>query len=144
MILFFNNYVWLVVRDLANVWALKCCTIGWGDKAYRVADNGLHLGDMVGGKGFVSRLEIEDLSMTASPGAAASEYLAALEPTKENNLLGRGNVEHFAVHLLRVENEGLVNSCGDWVIGLDGPALSFRAYFRSKLQPSLLFSFIKV
>ena len=76
--------------------------------------------------GFVTGLEIEDLSMTASPGATASEYLAALEPTKENYLLGRGNVEHFAVHLLRVENEGLVNSCGDWVIGLDGPyALSF-------------------
>ena len=116
----------------------------WASPSYRILYDLLNVFISECRIGFVTGLEIEDLSMTASPGAAASEYLAALEPTKENNLLGRGNVEHFAVHLLRVENEGLVNSCGDWVIGLDGPALSFRAYFRSKLQPSLLFSFIKV
>ena len=69
----------------------------------------------------VARLEIKDLSLPSRPGTAASEDLAALEPTEEDDLLGVGNIKSFAVHLLGVKHEGLVNARGNGVIRLDAP-----------------------
>ena len=74
----------------------------------------------------MSGLEVENSAVSACEGATASEYLAALEPTEEDYFLGGGNVEHFAIHLFGIENEGFVNACGDGVVGLNAPdPLSF-------------------
>ena len=71
--------------------------------------------------GLVSGLEIEDLSVSASPSATAAEYLTAVEPTHEDNLFGIRNIKALTVHLLGIENKGLVNACGDGMVGLYSP-----------------------
>ena len=71
--------------------------IGAGDRnvlfhgtrpSYRVLEDLLDIFVLIRGIALVTGLEIEDLSVTARPGASAAEDLAALEPTEENDLLG--------------------------------------------------------
>ena len=83
---------------------------------YGIFDNALNVFVLEGAVGFVTGLEVEDLSVAASPSASASEYLTAVEPTHKNNIVGIGNIKALAVHLLGLENEGLGNACGDGMI----------------------------
>ncbi len=47
----------------------------------------------------MSRLEVEDLTVTASETATATEDVAALVPANEDQFIRRGDVEVLAVHL---------------------------------------------
>ena len=71
--------------------------------------------------GLVTGLEVENSAVSARKGATASEYLAAVEPAHEDDILGIGNIKGLAVHLLGIENECFVNSCSDGVVGLNCP-----------------------
>ena len=89
--------------------------------SYSVLDDLLNVFILEGLVGLVTGLEVEYSAVTAGEGATASEYLSAVEPTEEYYLVGLGNIKALAVHLFGLENEGLVNACGDRVVGLDGP-----------------------
>ena len=109
---------------------LECLEVRAGDlkvllngasPSYSVLDNLLNVLVLEGLVGLVTGLEVEDSAVAACEGATASEYLAAVEPTHKDYILGIGNIKGLAVHLLGVENEGLVNSCSDGVVGLNCP-----------------------
>ena len=109
---------------------LKCLEVRAGDleillygasPSYSVLDNLLNVLVLEGLVSLVTGLEVEDSAVSACEGATASEYLAAVEPTHKDDILGIGNIEGLAVHLLGIENEGLVNSRSDGVIGLNCP-----------------------
>ena len=89
--------------------------------SYSVLDDLLNVFILEGLVGLVTGLEVENSAVAAGKGAAASEDLTAVEPTEEDDLVGLGNVKAFAVHLFGLKHEGLVNACGDRVVGLDGP-----------------------
>ena len=89
--------------------------------SYCVLDDLLNVFVLEGLVGLVTGLEVEYSSVTARKGATASEYLAAVEPTEEDHLVGLGNIKAFAVHLLGLEDEGLANACSDRVVGLYRP-----------------------
>ena len=76
--------------------------------SYCVLDDLLNVFVLEGLVGLVTGLEVEYSSVTARKGATASEYLAAVEPTEEDHLVGLGNIKAFAVHFLRLEDEGRV------------------------------------
>ena len=109
---------------------LKCLEVRAGDlkvllygasPSYSVLDNLLNVLVLEGLVGLVTGLEIENSAVSACECATASEYLAAVEPAHEDYILGIGNIEGLAVHLLGIENEGLVNSRSDGVVGLNSP-----------------------
>ena len=93
----------------------------------RVLDYPLNVLVLEGGVGLVTGLEVEYPAVAASPGATASEYLAAVEPTHKDDLLGVGNSKGLAVHLLGIENKGGLNALRDGMIGVDGPDTLSRA-----------------
>ena len=66
-------------------------------------------------------LEVEDPAHAARPGAAGAEHLAAGEPADEHQIVGLGNVEVLAVHLLVGQLEGLGNAPGDGMGGAGAP-----------------------
>ena len=69
----------------------RCCP------ADCVFDDGLNGGIVEGREGFVARLEIEDTAVSAQEAAAASEYLAALIPADEYEVIRLGNGEWLGI-----------------------------------------------
>ena len=86
-----------------------------------VLDDSLHVFILVGGIGFVSGLKIEDLAVAAGERTTAAEDLAAVEPTDKNDVIGRGNVESLAVHLLGLKHKGLGHTRRDGMVGRNSP-----------------------
>ncbi len=78
---------------------------------------------------FVARTEVEDLAPPAVPRAPASEYLAALEPANEYDLLGRGHVETLTVHLLVIQHDDWLQSCRDGMVRIDYPEIFHLVVF---------------
>ena len=76
---------------------------------------------MVGRYGFVTGLEVEDLTATAIEYASAAEYFAAGEPADVDELIGCGDDEVFSVGLLVRNNDSVTKTAGDGVTGSDGP-----------------------
>jgi hypothetical protein len=60
--------------------------------------------------GLVARLEVDDRAQAPLPGAQAAEHLAAREPADHQQLVGLGDVEPLAVHLLLGELDGLADA----------------------------------
>ena len=83
---------------------------------YSILDYKLNVLILEGPVSLMAGLEIEYSSVSASPSTTAAEHLSAVEPTHKNNIVGIGNIKALAVHLLGLENEGLVNACGDGMI----------------------------
>jgi len=104
--------------------------------SYSVLDNLLNVFVLEGLVGLVTGLEVEYSAVAAGEGATASEYLSAVEPTEEYYLVGLGNIKALAVHLFGLENEGLVNACGDRVVLLDGPDALLRVIAPLKVTGS--------
>ena len=78
---------------------------------------------------FMSVLEIEDFSCAAMIRHAAAEHIAALIPADEHGLVGFGNNERLAVHLLMLNKEVMRNVFAYRVIGIDRPYAAFFADF---------------
>lgn len=84
---------------------------------------------MIGRVRFVSRAEVKDFSSAAVIAAAAPEYLAALEPADEYELVGRWHIEPFAVHFFFFKHDGLVDTVRDGMCRVDHPkALPFLCF----------------
>ena len=86
-----------------------------------VTDDSLYVFVLIRRIGFMTGLEIEDLSVSACEGTAAAENLSAIEPTDKNNLVGIRDIERFAVHFLIFQEESIPHTLGDGVIRLDLP-----------------------
>ena len=67
---------------------------------YCVLDYALYVRIVIRGAGLVTGLEIEYLSRSAQEAAAASENIAVLVPSAENECVGLWNVEGLAIELL--------------------------------------------
>ena len=65
---------------------------------------------VVGRKGLVSRLKIENSSQTSLIGYTAAEYLSAFEPPHKDNVLRSGDIKGFPVHLLLSQHKRFRNS----------------------------------
>ena len=72
--------------------------------------------------------EVEDLAVAAGVTAAAAEDFAALEPGDENEFVGRGDVEEFAVHLLVLDFEMFAQAIGNGMAGRNDPHPLFLAH----------------
>ena len=83
---------------------------------YSVLDNKLNVLVLERGVSLVTGLEIEYFTVSASPGASASEHLATVEPAQEDNVIGTRNIKSLAVHLLGIERKRFVNSLGDGMV----------------------------
>src|SRR5687768_12964982 len=92
-----------------------------GAPADAIFDHLEDIGVVVGGIGLVSGAEVEDPAGAALPGDAAAEDLSAGEPAREDNILGGGDVEVLAVHLLGVDDELVVDPFGNGVIRAGDP-----------------------
>ena len=86
-----------------------------------VLDDSLHVFILVGGIGFVSGLEIEDLAVAAGERTTAAEDLAAVEPADENDLVGIRIVERLPVHFLIFKEKTVFHAFSDRMIGLYFP-----------------------
>ena len=64
-----------------------------------VGDHAMDMSIVVDRKGFVSGPEEENAATATVESAAAAEDLSSFEPRQKNQLLGRGNVKRFPVHL---------------------------------------------
>jgi hypothetical protein len=69
----------------------------------------------------VAGTEIENLSEAALIAAAAAKRLAAREPANENQLVGRGNIEAFAIGFLVLQLDVFRQIPRDGVSRLDDP-----------------------
>lgn len=86
-----------------------------------VADNLLYVFILIRGIGFVTGLEIEDLSISSRKGTSAAEDLTSVEPTDENDFVGIGNIERLAVHFLILKQKSVLDALGNGMIRLDRP-----------------------
>lgn len=69
----------------------------------------------------VSRLEIEDLSLSSAECYAAAENLSSRKPAHENDVLGVGNIERLAVHFLQGQLKVSWHTLRYGVGGLNAP-----------------------
>ena len=92
-----------------------------------VADDGADVLVVVGGAGFVTGLEVEELAVAPVPQAAGAEYLAAAEAAQEYQLIGGGNVEEFTVHFFLPKINAFRHIPGNGMTGIDAPKLFFVA-----------------
>ena len=86
-----------------------------------VGDHPLHVGVVVDRVLLVAGAEVEDPPGAAPEAAAAAEHLAARERADEHELVGRGDVEVLAVHLLRLDHDRLRHAGGDRMRRVHGP-----------------------
>ena len=96
-----------------HVRARKLRSVGWLRPKNGVFNHFLHLGLMVSRIGFMSRLKIEDASVSAVEAASGAEYLATLVRGNENGFIGLGNIKGLAIGLLVLELKIAVNACRD-------------------------------
>src|SRR5699024_5089841 len=78
-----------------------------------VGDHAAHVGVLVDGVVLVAGAEVEDLALAAAEGAAGAEYLSPAEGGDEDQLIGHGDVEVLAVHLLLVDDDRVRDALGD-------------------------------
>ena len=94
---------------------------GGAGPADGVGDDLLDLGVVISWIRFVAGAEVEDAAVAALPGGAAAEDLAASEPRDEEELVGLGDAERFAIHFLLGYLEVFADALGDGVGGVDVP-----------------------
>src|SRR5687768_9921603 len=75
-----------------------------------VADDAEDRRVVVGGMRLVAGAEVDDAAVTAPPRAEGAEHLAALEPGDHERLVGGGDVEPLAVHLLVGQLDALADA----------------------------------
>ena len=84
----------------------------------------LHIRIMERGAGFVTGMEIENLTQTSGIGATTSEYVAIFIPCTKNKVIGFGNKEGLAIHFIK-NGEMRRNAGGDGVSGTQIPNNGF-------------------
>jgi len=77
------------VKGLQTI--LRCCPI------YSIADDGLYIGIIKGGEGFVSRLEIKNFTILSVEGTAAAENLTSVIPSNKDYLVRVRNAKGFCI-----------------------------------------------
>ena len=105
----------------ADVGAGDGTAVGGVDKADRVFDYKLYVFVIKGGIGFVARLEVEDLSVSALVKAARTEDLATLVPADKDNLIGIGDAEGLGIGFYLGKLEISADALSDGVGGVDCP-----------------------
>src|SRR5699024_4614788 len=86
-----------------------------------VGDHTAHVPVVVDGIVLVTGAEVEDLPLAAAEGAAGAEHLSPAEGGDEHELVGDGDVEVLAVHLLLVDHDRVGHALGDRVGGVHRP-----------------------
>lgn len=98
-----------------------------------VGDHPLDLWMMIDRITFVTGAEIKDASAATAPCAAAAEDFTALEPGNENEIVGCGDAERFAIHFALFEFDAVVDAIGDGMTGVDDPdSLPFTGFAPAK------------
>ena len=82
-----------------------------------IGDDALNILIVEGGAGFVTGLEVEDLTCAAEEAAACAEDEAVLIPCAEYQFIGLGNVEGLAVKLFLLDEEVVGDACGNGMSG---------------------------
>ncbi len=65
--------------------------------------------------------EIENPSLATLKTTPASEHFATTERTHKHKLVRLWNIEKFAVHLMAFELDRKLDTCRNWVLGIDSP-----------------------
>ena len=99
-----RNFIQLL-NSRRNPAVLVGVGLGSADELSCVDEDLLDVGVVVGRNGFVTRTEVEDLTAASLVGAAAAEYFAAAEPADEDEFVGLGNEEVFAVGFFVFDTE---------------------------------------
>src|SRR5699024_7231289 len=86
-----------------------------------VGQHPLDLGLVVDGVLLVARAEVEDLALAATEHGTEAEHLSPGEGGDEHELVGGGDVEHLAVHLLLRDDDRVRDAAGDRMGAVDGP-----------------------
>jgi hypothetical protein len=87
----------------------------WRGPLHPVRDDAANDRMIIGRISLMPWTEIEDFTLPATEGAAASEYFPAFEPAYEDELVRCWNVEVLAIHFLRLQLEELGNPRRDRV-----------------------------
>src|SRR5690625_2256511 len=86
-----------------------------------VGQHPLDLGLTVDGVLLVAGAEVEDLALAATEHGPGAEHLSPGVGGDEHQLVGGGDVEHLAVHLLLGHDDRMRDAAGDGVGPVDGP-----------------------
>ena len=87
-----------------------------------IDQNFLNDGHVVNREGFMTGTEVENLALVTAIRYAAAEHFAALEPADEDQLVGSGNVEAFAVHFFVGDDDFFIRQAvHNGMGGIDDP-----------------------